>query len=257
MVDLSVILPCYNTPNLLENFKEILSVVKTITNNFEIILVDDGSKSFPDIKQSDKIKVITHLKNFGKGQALMSGFKIAKGEIICFIDSDLQIPAQLLKPYYEIITGTRSLDILVGSKRHYNSKVIYSFTRRLISFCYQTSNRIMFGLKILDSQAGIKMFQRKVIEDILPTLSIKGFAIDLELLVAANEMGYKTIESPLQIRQSFSSTVNSKALLIAVWDTLFIWCRKKIGKYKKESAKSGEARPRTKFEPPTFQNERR
>jgi len=233
---LSVIVPSYNTPNILENIFILIKEVSAITNDYEIILVDDGSNEFPYIAQNDYVKVITHKTNKGKGESLMSGFKEASGDIIAFIDADLQIPSKLLNPYYEIITGPRNPSILIGSKRHYNSKVDYPFSRRIMSWAYQTMNRFLFGLKIQDSQVGIKMFRGEVIKDILPCLSVKRFAIDLEILVAANERGYSILEAPAQINESFNSTINTMAVARIIQDTFCIWLRKKFKhKYKKES----------------------
>jgi len=230
---LSVILPCYNVPGLLENLLEVIKEVSDITSQYEIILVNDGSFTFPDIAQNDYIKVITHETNKGKGESLIKGFKQARGDIVSFIDADLQIPAALLKPYYEIITGSRSPDVLIGSKRHYNSRVEYPFTRRLMSYTYQRMNNIMFGLNVLDTQVGLKMFKKKVISEITPRLTVKRFAIDLEFLVAASENNFSILEAPVQINESFSSTVNVKAVTKMIQDTFGIWYRKKInGAYK-------------------------
>ena len=231
-IQLSVILPCYNVPNLLDNLLEVIEVVQNITNDYEIILVDDGSDTFPYITQNDYVKVITFEKNKGKGVALIAGFKEARGEIICFIDADLQIPAKLLKSYYKIMNGSRNPDILIGSKRHYNSQVNYPFIRRLMSFGIQTVNRLLFGFVILDTQSGLKFFKRNVIKDILPYLHTNGFAIDLEILSLAQKRGYKILECPIQIRQSFNSTIKIIDIIKMFYNVLGIWYRKKIGVYK-------------------------
>lgn len=228
--DLSVILPCYNVPNLVDNLIEVIEVVKNITNNYEIIIIDDGNDIFPSIKQSNNVKVITHKINKGKGEALVSGFKKARGEVIAFIDADLQIPAILLSSYYRIMKGNRNLDILIGSKRHANSNVKYPIMRRLYSFLYQTMKKYMFNLKILNSQVGIKMFKRDVLKDILPTLLVKRFAIDLEILVSANIRGYKTLEAPVIIKEEFKSTINFKDVFFMLLDTFTIFYRAKIKK---------------------------
>lgn len=228
---LSIILPSYNTPNILENLLEVIKEASNITDDYEVILVNDGSDEFPYITQNDYVKVITHEKNKGKGEALISGFKNARGKTIVFIDADLQIPATLLNPYYEIITGPRSPDILIGSKRHINSNVEYPSTRRAMSTVYQKLIKIMFGFEILDTQVGLKMFKKEVIDDILANLSVKRFAIDLEILVAASEKGFNILEAPVNINQSFSSTINLKAVIYMIQDTFGIWFRKKSNKY--------------------------
>lgn len=238
---LSVILPCYNVPNLLNNTLTLIKEVSNITKDYELILVDDGNPTFPHIVQNDYIKVITHETNKGKGEALVSGFKKARGDIVAFIDADLQIPATLLKPYYEIMTGARNPDILIGNKRHYNSQVEYPFSRRLMSYTYQTMNRLMFGLTVQDTQVGLKMFKKEVVKDILPSLSVKRFAIDLEMLVSASEKGYNILEAPVQINEAFSSTVNPKAIKQTIQDTFGIWYRKKFKKTYKHKGVGGQS----------------
>lgn len=230
MKKLSVILPSYNTPNLLENLLEIIKEVSNITKDYEIILVDDGSDDFLYVTRNNYVRVITHSINRGKGEALISGFKAAQGEIVCFIDADLQIPATFLKPYYEIMMGSRNPDILIGSKRHSDSKVDYPFIRRLYSFGFQTINKYLFGLKVLDTQSGLKFFRKDVIKEILPKLKVKGFAIDLEILVLAQRKGYKILEGPIEIKESFNSTVRIKAILYMFRDIINIWVR---GKFKR------------------------
>ena len=202
---ISIIVPTYNTPHLKKNIQQIKATLPKIS--YEIIVVNDGSKRFPkDLESLGNLKVIRHPTNQGKGQAIIDGFKIAKGEIICFIDADLQIPATLLKPYYEIMKGKRKPSILIGSKRHKFSKVCYPFIRRVYSFGFQMINKFMFGLSILDTQSGIKFFRKEVIKDLLPLLKTKGFAIDLEILSLAQRKGYKILEGPIKIKESFSRT---------------------------------------------------
>ena len=227
-VQLSIIIPSYNTSNLVNNLIEVIEVAKSITSSYEIIIVNDGSKNFPKIKQDEYIKVITNKKNMGKGYSLIKGFKKAQGEIICFIDVDLQIPAITLFSYYKIMMGSRSPDVLIGSKRHHNSSIDYGLVRRLMSFGLQIINRLLFGFIILDTQCGAKMFKRKVIKDILPLLCIDGFAIDVEILSLSQIKGYKIIQAPVIVNKSFNSTVKIWSVGKVMWDILRIWSRRKF-----------------------------
>ena len=105
----------------------------------------------------------------------------------------------------------------------------------------------MFGLKLLDTQVGLKMFKKKTIEDILPYLVVKKFAIDLEILVSANELDYKILQAPVTINESFSSTVNFKSILQMFKDVGAIWYRKKFkNNYGKEVNKNGRKNRRRK-----------
>jgi len=225
---LSIVIPAYNTPHLKRNLKKIISVLPKVA--YEIIVVNDGSRRFPkNLDTLPGVKVVTHLSNKGKGQALRTGAAEAQGSIIFFFDSDLDIPAESIKPYYEIIRGNKDLDILIGSKRHAESKVVYPFTRRLMSYVYQRMIKFLFGLEILDSQVGIKAFRKDVLKSILPFLKEEGFSIDIEILAIASKKGYLIQEAPVKIKQRFSSTISFMAPLKMIFSTLKIWYRLKGG----------------------------
>lgn len=227
-IELSIVIPVYNTPHLKKNIKKIISVLPNVA--YEIIVVNDGSKRFPkNLDTLPRVKVITHLSNKGKGQALRTGAAEAQGSIIFFFDSDLDIPAELIKPYYEIIRGGKEIDILIGSKRHNRSRVFYPWTRKLMSYVYQRMIKFLFGLEILDSQVGIKAFKKDVLKSILPFLKEEGFSIDIEILALAYKKGYSIQEAPVKIKQRFSSTISFMAPLKMILSTLKIWYRLKGG----------------------------
>ena len=72
---------------------------------------------------------------------------------------------------------------VVGSKRHSLSKVDYPLHRRILSDAYQLITKILFGLNLRDTQAGLKLFKHKVLKEILPRVLCKKYAFDLELLL--------------------------------------------------------------------------
>jgi len=227
-IELSIVVPSYNTPHLKRNIKKIIASLPNVS--YEIIVVNDGSRRFPkNLDTLPGVKVINHLSNKGKGQALRTGAAEAQGSIIFFFDSDLDIPAKLIKDYYRMMGKPEAPDILIGSKRHAGSKVVYTFFRRLMSYVYQMMIKFLFGLKILDSQGGIKAFKKEVLKDILPQLKEEGFSIDIEILATASKKGYSIKEAPVEIKQRFSSTINFMAPLKMILDTFKIWYRLKGG----------------------------
>jgi hypothetical protein len=85
-------------------------------------------------------------------------------------------------------------DVIVGSIRHSASKVSsYPLKRRILSVGYHFLTKLLFGLRITDCQRGIKIFQRKVLEKILPRLLIKNYAFDIEMLAVAHRLGFTAI----------------------------------------------------------------
>jgi hypothetical protein len=91
---------------------------------------------------------------------------------------------------------------------------------------------MLFHLKLRDTQTGLKLFKRKVLEDVVPLLAIKGFAFDLELLVVARRLAYtKVMEAPVDLDYQFQSTVSPKAVFNVLWDTAAIFYRLRILRY--------------------------
>lgn len=174
-------------------------------DNFEIIFVDDGSDdttAFEARRAADKVRnieVITYTKNGGKGHALKEGFKQSSGDLITFFDGDLDIPTQQIEILLNKIKETGS-DVVIQSKRHKNS-VVNGFPRRrqYLSRSYNMIVRQMFRLPVSDTQVGIKLFKRKVLEKIMPKLLVKRYAADVEQLVLAHKYGFKIAECPVQI----------------------------------------------------------
>jgi glycosyltransferase involved in cell wall biosynthesis len=230
----SVIMPMYNEANIFENINNVVATLDKINKDFEIILVNDGSKNncFKEAKKikDRRVRVVGYDKNMGKGYAIKYGFSYAKGDYITFLDCGEDIEASQIKEFLRIIKFEKA-DIVVGSKRHPDSKVDYPFSRRFMSGIYQIINKVLFNLDVRDTQVGLKLFKRKVLEEIMPKIAIKKFAFDLELLVIANKKGFKIIEAPIILKYKFRSSINSKAVFWMLWDTAAIFYRDKILNY--------------------------
>src|SRR6202022_4549898 len=84
-------------------------------------------------------------------------------------------------------------------------------------------------------QTGLKLFRRQVLEATVPLLAIKRFAFDLELLVAARELGYKKVmEAPVDLDYKFESTADLRATWHVLWDTVAIFYRLRlVGQYRR------------------------
>ena len=107
---ISVVVPVYNSENSLEHFYEVLSVeLKKICDDYEIIMVDDGSldNSYEQMKVlhtiDSRVKIIRLDGNFGQQNALMCGFHYSTGEYIVTLDDDLQHPPEEIHKLYRKI----------------------------------------------------------------------------------------------------------------------------------------------------------
>lgn len=241
---LSVIIPAYKAERFIQkSLKQVYKVLSVGRYPFEIICVVDGKidKTYENASKLKKlfpeIRVLGYKVNAGKGYAVRYGMAHAKGEIIGFVDAGVELNPNgmaMLLEHFEWYNA----DIIVGSKRHPASKVIYPWQRIILSFGYQIVVRILFGLHIRDTQVGMKFFRKEVVGKVLPRLLVKKFAFDIEMLAVSNYLGFSRIyEAPVELKMKFSgeSTIMSKKFFHVVfymfWDTLAVFYRLRIMHY--------------------------
>ena len=245
---LSVVMPLYRLAESTEaNVRKVADMFERHGVRTEIVPVDDGSddgtdlvlRPFVDAKPPKWAAEYRHVairpvicrKNGGKGAALRAGFEASSGSYVMLLDGDLDINPLQTPKFFETLAANGA-DIVIGSKRHPKSVVQYPWHRRLVSVCYFTLVRMFAGLKVTDTQTGMKLFRRGVLGDALDRMLVKTYAFDLELLAIAASRGAKIAEAPVVIRfgQKFGalrpSTVHSMAM-----DTLAVFYRLRVLRY--------------------------
>jgi len=229
---ITVIMPAFNEAEVIErNVKETIITFDNFNVDFEIIIIDDGStdetwKKIKDLESKfQNVKATRNMKNYGKGRALKKGFRFAKGEYVVFLDSDIDLHPAQLETFFDIMKLDDS-DVVIGSKRHPNSKLNYPLQRRIISSIYFFFIKILFGLPIRDTQTGLKLFKYNVLKEVFPKVVVKSFAFDLEILAYANRLGYKIAEAPVFIdsKREFSR-IGFKDMFNAGIDTFRVFYR--------------------------------
>lgn len=240
----SVIVPAFRQEKTIyKDLQRIRLVLSKLRYKTELICVVDGllDKTLDRAKKISKkyrnVKVVGYETNKGKGYAVRFGMAKSRGDIIAFIDSGMDLNPNGLSMLLEHFEWYKA-DVMVGSKRHPVSKVDYPWQRRVLSFGYQLVVRILFGLKVTDTQVGLKVFRREVLDKVLPRLLVKAYAFDIEILSVANYLGFKRIyEAPVEIKLDFggSSVLTSqkflKTLLYMFSDTLAVFYRLRILHY--------------------------
>ncbi len=242
---LSIIVPAYKQVKTirkdLENIERVLSE-GLVDIEYEIICTVDGDvdgtfKQAQKVK-SPKIKVVGYAENRGKGYAVRYGMARSKGDLVSFLDSGMEISPKsimMLMSHVQWYDG----DIIVGSKRHPVSRVNYPFLRRILSVGYHYAVKILFGLPLTDTQSGIKIFRRRVLEKVLPRLMVKKYAMDIEMLAVAKSLGFDRIfEAPIEVRfDKRTSRISWGTILLMFVDTLAIFYRLKILNYYSDKSK--------------------
>lgn len=237
---ISVIIPCYKQEeNVASNIKKIEQVLSQLRYAYEIIAVVDGKvdNTFKEAKKvkSKNVKVFGYQTNRGKGYALRYGMVRSRGNVVAFIDGGADLnPAglQMLLSHFEWYNA----DIIVGSKWHPVSKIKYPYWRKIVSRTYGIFVKILFGLKIRDTQLGMKLFKIEVLQKVLPRLLVKKFAFDIEFLSVADRLGFKRIyEAPIELDWNELESGISKdffrSALEMLIDTLAVFYRLRILNY--------------------------
>lgn len=244
----SIIIPAYKQEKTIK--KDILNVYETMSQtrwDFEIIVVVDGlvDKTLDRLRsiKNRKIKVFSYKTNRGKGYALRYGMARANGDYIGFIDAGMDIDPNGIGMLLEHMEWYNA-DIMIGSKRHPASKTNYPLIRKVYSSGYHVLTRVLFGLKVKDTQSGIKVFKKEVLDRVLPRLLVKRFATDVEVLAVAKDLGFDQIyEAPIQIKWKEEKTSFTNKVLFdrnvqkMIIDTFAVYYRLKILRYYRDENK--------------------
>jgi glycosyltransferase involved in cell wall biosynthesis len=234
---LSAVLPVYNGGDeIVENVAVIRRALAEGLpgEDVEVIVVSDGSidataEHLLAARADLGVRVIHYDRNLGKGYAVKAGALASHGDWIALVDADLDLDPAAVPAYVEV-ARRENLDAAIGSKRHPDSVVDYPRSRRIASWCYQQLNRLLFRLDVRDTQVGLKVFSRRMVDDVVPLLLVKQFAFDLELLAVATALGYDRIkELPVRLEYRFTgSALRSVTVAAALWDTAAVFYRLRI-----------------------------
>lgn len=243
---ISIIMPAYNEQDrIIDSIEETIKTFDGFQLNYEIIVVDDGSKdyTFKEVKDFIKQKSMSNVAvyrnraNYGKGRALLKGFRHAHGEYIIFLDADMDLHPGQIDTFFDIMSLTES-DIVIGSKRHSNSQLSYPRERRILSAGYFFFVKMLFGLPINDTQTGLKLFKAHVLKEVFKEFISREFAFDLELLVTAHRFGFKIAEAPVCINsQRGYNRIGISTVYKMCIDTFWIYLRFVRNRTKKFASK--------------------
>ncbi|MBI2040899.1 MAG: glycosyltransferase [DPANN group archaeon] len=221
MVDISIIVPCYNEADGIAQLRNRLaSTIANLRKKYEVelIFVDDGStdrtnelirKNFPE----NFVRLITHNKNMNLGAAIKTGFSAARGEILLTIDSDCTYAPENMP---KLIARLKDCDIVTASPYHPNGNVVgVPRHRLLLSRGVTMLYSIVAGRKLYTWTALFRAYKRSAISDI--SISHNNFIAVVEILIKAVKKGKKISELPetLYVRKYGVSKMKILSTIIA------------------------------------------
>ena len=199
MKTISFIVPAYNEGKTIsEVLKKLIELDLGLEK--EIIVVDDGSKDntleiVKQIKNENPsvIVIASHKKNSGKGAAINTGFKKAKGDIVTIQDADLEYNINDFKKLVRPLVAGES-KVVYGSrflKKNSKGNSLFYWGNRILSL----ATSLIYFRKITDMETCYKLFSRGVIRDLV--VESKGFDIEPEITSKILKKGYKILELPI------------------------------------------------------------
>jgi len=226
-IQLSLVLPCYNEAEHIE--RSLPRIIRTLDNtrtSYEIILVDDCSKDqtrslIEDIvnKYPDhRLRYLFHEKNTGRGGAVMDGIRLSEGEVIGFIDIDLEVGSHYIPLFVESIMDGADVSI---AHRIYRIQP-HNLIRHILSRGYLLLVQMMLKLPYNDTEAGYKFFSKEAALKLIEKTNDQGWFWDTEVLLRAHELNMKVAEITCLFERNpgKTSTVRPIADSLAYWRSL-------------------------------------
>lgn len=221
---LSLVLPAHNEEeNIGLVVDQALEVLPLFTDEFEVIVVNDGSRDrtrqiLDDLARTHpNVKPVHHEVNRGYGGALVSGFDASSGDFVMFMDSDRQFDIHdlaLLSPF------VGAFDVVAGFRRERNDPI----HRRVNAEVFNTVVRALYGVHMRDIDCAFKVFRGDLLRSI--TLTSSGALINTEMQAKLRRKGATLQQVAVNHYPRVAGTAtgaNLRVIAHAMRETLTLW----------------------------------
>ena len=199
MVDLSIIIPCFNEE---KNIRLLLvrldEAIKNQSKEIEIILVDNGST---DDTRRELTKLILLYpfanaiyleKNQGYGGGILAGLEVAKGKVLGWTHADLQTDVTDIFLAHRLMMCEEQTELLIKGRRYQRNLIEELLTLGMTWIAF-----LILRVKMVDINGQPKLFTRSVYEKILADGSPKDFSLDMYLMYVAQQNNVRLLEVPV------------------------------------------------------------
>jgi glycosyltransferase involved in cell wall biosynthesis len=212
----SIFIPTYNEEKILRsNIIKVYQTAKSLPYKFEIVICDDTSSDSSGriakelCKKYREIRYLRFDNGPSRRENLAEAFKSAKGDVVLFSDTDLAADISALKKLISAIE--KGNDVAIGARYMKNTQTIRKPERRVISFFYNLFIKLYFGSRFEDHNCGFKAFKKRIIIELVKEAGydhrfVRGWFWDAEILIRAQERGYKIAEVPVRWKEGEKST---------------------------------------------------
>jgi len=199
MPRISIVIPTMNEEatigELLDGIKQYLA-----GEDFEVLIVDTNSMDKTREIASSKGAVVIDEPRRGYGRAYKTGFERANGEFIVTMDADCTYPPEDIPRLLKMIENGEA-DFVTGDRLSTVSKEAMSTMHRIGNWLLNMGILVLFSIKIKDSQTGMWVFRKKLLEKIRPKSDGMPFSQEIKLEVLTRGLRFKEVPITYQIRK--------------------------------------------------------
>ena len=239
---LSIIIPAHNEEHRLSPTLKAYADFfgERCPNEFELIVVvnhcSDATETIAKQLAGEyaETNVVVEPSRVGKGGAVEIGMKKATGALVGFVDADGATPP---REFGKLIDNMGEAEAIIASRWIEGAEINprQSFMRRvasrILNYCIV---RLLFGLKIFDSQCGAKLFRRDALDKILCEPLEQGWAFDIDMLCRLKQNHYTVIEFPAEWHHQSGSSATFVAMSLQMLGSIFRLKRMQLSRRKRK-----------------------
>lgn len=215
MAQVDIVLPVYNEeqalPEAVRRLRAFLD--RGFPYTWRIVIADNGSTDATGevalalVREDPDRLAYLHIPEKGRGRALRRAWLASTAEVVAYMDVDLSTDLAALPLLVDAILK-EGHDLAVGSRLVPGSQIQRSVKREVVSRAYNLIRRALFpSSQVRDAQCGFKAMRRSCAQALLPQVQDNRWFFDTELLIRAEQQGYRVKEIPVRWREDPTSTV--------------------------------------------------
>jgi glycosyltransferase involved in cell wall biosynthesis len=210
-----VVIPVYNEEHVLAESVATLTgfLTEHLDRAWQVVIADnasvDGTLAVAErLAAADPRVRVVHLDQKGRGRALRKAWLESRADVVSYMDVDLSTNLAAFPPLVDAILE-HGYDIAIGSRLKAGARVTRQWKREIISRIYNLIVKAMFPRRTFsDAQCGFKAVSRPAAQAVVPLVEDQAWFFDSELLLRAEELGFRVAEVPVEWIEDLDSRVH-------------------------------------------------